>query len=262
MRQTRTWTLMGALLALAAVSFAQQGREGRGLRSKGPTRTPVIVELFTSEGCSSCPPADDVLARLDREQPIPGLEIIPLSEHVDYWNDQGWQDRFSSPLFSGRQQDYGRAFRLESVYTPQLVVNGQTETVGSDWNAVTKAIGLATGGQKAMVRIAIRGSDTVTFSVQDLPSGTHVADMLLAVTESNLETFVSSGENGGRRLTHTGVVRSLTSLGKLDTAKNVAYSSQARLTLNPRWNRNNLRMVLFVQDSRTRRIVGSSVVRP
>lgn len=247
-------------LLLGAMALAQAGR---GPRTKsGPRRTPVIVELFTSEGCSSCPPADEVLTRLDHEQPISGVEIIPLSEHVDYWNDLGWQDRFSSPLFSGRQQDYGRSFRLDSVYTPQVVVNGQAETVGSDWNAVTKAVSLASEGQRASVRVALRGSDTVTFSVRDLPSSTRVAEMYLAVTESNLENFVGGGENSGRHLSHTGVVRSLSTLGRIDTSKSVAYSADAKLTLNPRWNRNNVKLVLFVQDTVNRRIVGAAAVRP
>jgi hypothetical protein len=262
MKQIRM--LAGAFL-VAAIAVAQPppaGGRGRGKSAPAPVRTPVIVELFTSEGCSSCPPADDVLTRLEREQPVPGVEIIPLSEHVDYWNDLGWQDRFSSPLFSGRQQDYGHSFRLESVYTPELVVNGQTETVGSDWNAVTKAISLASGGDRATVRAAMLPDNTVAFSVKGLPAGTRVAEIYLAVTESNLESAVLNGENTGRHLTHTGVVRSLTTLGRLDTSKNAEYSSQARLTLNPQWNRKNLKLVLFVQEPANRHILGASAVRP
>lgn len=197
-----------------------------------------------------------------REQPVPGVEIIPLSEHVDYWNSLGWQDRFSSPLFSSRQQDYGHSFRLESVYTPQLVVNGQAETVGSDWNAATKAVTLAANREHATVHVGMRGADTVSFAVGSLPPGTRKADIFLAVTENNLESQVSAGENGGRRLRHTAVVRSLTTLGRLDASKDGAYSADARLTLNPAWSRFNLKLVVFVQDPSNRRILGASSVRP
>lgn len=221
-------------------------------------RTPVVVELFTSEGCSSCPPADRVLARLDQDQPVPGVEVIALGEHVDYWDGLGWRDRFSSPLFTTRQQDYGQVFRLGSVYTPQMVVNGRTEVLGSDAGAIDRAIRAAGEAMKALVGIRVVGFDSVSFQVSGLPQGTRTADILLAVTENGLETPVGGGENNGRRLRHTAVVRSLTSLGKLDTKKDGAYSAEARLNLRPEWNRQNLKLVLFVQDHTNRRILGAA----
>jgi hypothetical protein len=241
---TRFW-----LIAFAATAFAA-----------GPQQTPVVVELFTSEGCSSCPPADNVLARLEREQPISGVEVVALGEHVDYWNDSGWRDRFSSPLFTARQQDYGQAMKLPSVYTPQMVINGQTQVLGSDWNAASSAIRAAAQGTTAMVLLKVTGWDGLSFQVRGLPKGTQTADMLLAVTESGLESSVAGGENGGRRLRHSAVVRSITSLGKLDTKKDGAYSAEARLNLRPDWNRQNLKLVLFVQDRGNRRILGAAAV--
>src|SRR5215468_9246058 len=118
-------------------------------------RTPVIVELFTSEGCSSCPPADEVLARLEREQPVAGAEIIALGEHVDYWNQIGWTDPFSSRSFSERQGAYAETFRLDGAYTPEMVVDGRVEFVGSDWNKAVAAITQAASAPKADVQITL-----------------------------------------------------------------------------------------------------------
>ncbi len=220
-------------------------------------KVPVLLELFTSEGCSSCPPADNVLAKLEREQPVEGVEILALGEHVDYWDHLGWKDRFSSPLFTARQQDYGRQFRLGSVYTPQLVVNGEKEVLGSDAGAATEAIRAAAKGPRAMVTMKFTGND-LAFEVRGLPKNVTNADMFLAVTESGMETPVAKGENAGRRLRHASVVRSLTSLGKLDAKKDGAYNATARLMLNPEWTKANLKLVLFVEDHATRRVVGAA----
>lgn len=246
--------LAGALL-LAAVAPAQPNTPA------APARTPIVVELFTSEACSSCPPADRVLARLDREQPVPGVEIIALGEHVDYWNQTGWVDPFSSPLFSARQQDYGQAFRMESIYTPQMVVEGQAQVLGSDWSAANQAIRAAAHAPQASVRIWTKDAGVLSFEVRGLPRGTKAADILLAITADSAGHFVRSGENAGERLSHTAIVQSLTNLGKLDTGKNGAYAADARLNLNPRRNRSNLRVVLFVQDRSTRRILGAATLR-
>jgi len=221
-------------------------------------RTPVVVELFTSEGCSSCPPADRVLARLERASPLPGIEVIALAEHVDYWNQLGWQDRFSSPLFSGRQQDYGRAMRMENVYTPQMIVNGRAELLGSDFNRAVTEIERAAQAARARVELSMSSSDTMRLRVDGLPSGTQQADMLLAVTESGLITNVAGGENSGQQLRHPSTVRSLTKLGRLDAKKAGAYTADAKLMIRPDWRRENLKLVLFVQDRSSRRILGAA----
>src|SRR6266851_780391 len=130
---------------LGALAWGGDGSSGR---------SPVIVELFTSEGCSSCPPADDLLARLQKSQPVPNAEIIALEEHVDYWNELGWADPFSSSRYRERQNDYARIFQVDSVYTPQMVVNGQAGFSGSDSEQAYAQIGGAAGHGPAAVRLS------------------------------------------------------------------------------------------------------------
>jgi hypothetical protein len=223
-------------------------------------RTPVIVELFTSEGCSSCPPADNLLSRLPRA--FPDVEVIPLSEHVDYWNQLGWKDRFSSDLFSSRQQDYGRMFHLESVFTPQMVVNGQAQFSGGDDGRARQEILKAATGPKATATLLVLSPGTMRVVVDHIPEGVRNADVFLAVTESGLESSPNKGENNGVKLRHTGVVRSLTSLAHIDFKRSANYIADAKLNPNPEWRQENLQYVLFVQDRGSRRIIGATTLRP
>ena len=219
------------------------------------SRTPVIVELFTSEGCSSCPSADKLLAQIERTQPVPNAQVLVLSEHVDYWNRLGWRDPFSTHTFSERQSAYADSFRKDGVYTPQMVVDGSAEFVGSNDASARRAI--AEAAQKPKATVTIMGSEKLTVNVDQVPSAAE-ADVLLAITESGLRSDVRSGENSGHRLNHTGVVRRLTVLGQTHGG---SFSAQTAPQIAADWNRANLQVVIFVQDRRTKRILGAASLK-
>ncbi len=219
-----------------------------------PARVPVVVELFTSEGCSSCPPADALLLNLDLAQPVSGADVIALGEHVDYWNDLGWKDRFSSAKYSDRQSRYAAHFGRNSVYTPQMVINGREEFVGNDAAMAAKSIAQAAHppGPSAVVSVAF-ASDAVDVKVTN--AGRNSRDVMLAVTESGLSTQVGQGENHGRLLRHTAVVRELRRIG---TTIGGTFAMHYRLSLRPDWRRQNLRVVIFLQDPWTLEISGAA----
>jgi hypothetical protein len=224
-------------------------------------RAPVLVELFTSEGCSSCPPADVLLRRLQRDG-VAGVDIIPLAFHVDYWDHLGWKDSFSSAAFSDRQQGYGRVFRIESVYTPQVVINGQAECLGSDGPRVTDLIRRAAAAPHAGVSLRGRTDGPnalVAVRIDALPPAPkgEIVDVVLAMTEDGLDTFVSAGENAGRRLVHTGTVRSLVKIADVDRSKSAGYSADLKAPIASGWRRDGLHAVVFVQERRSRRVVGA-----
>ena len=241
--------------------------ESETVKAAGPSATPVLVELFTSEGCSSCPPADEVLSKLDRTQSIQGIEVIALGEHVDYWNRLGWIDPYSSTEFSTRQNRYADAFGRDSVYTPQMIVDGRDEFVGGNWNKAREAIMRAARLPKAKVELlAVSDSNEtnkdlkLSIHISDIPQVTagDKADVLLAITESNLRSEVSRGENAGRYLRHSAVVRELTALGDITAGQN--FDAEPTVSLANGWQRDNLRAVAFVQERGTRRILGAAVL--
>jgi hypothetical protein len=232
--------------------------------------SPVIVELFTSEGCSSCPPADAVLEQLQKTQPVAGAEVIALSEHVDYWNYIGWSDPFSSAAFSARQEAYAKAFRQERIYTPQMIVDGQTEFVGSGMNKALEAIAKAARSPKADVRIMLSktqsGKDKraikLGVSVKNVPpvSRGDVAEVILAITEDGLSSNVSRGENSGRKLAHTAVVREMRALGRVGPESKTFDSETAAVIANG-WKRDELRVVVFLQERDHRRVLGAASIK-
>lgn len=214
---------------------------------------PVVVELFTSEGCSSCPSADVALRELETAQSVPGVEVIALGQHVDYWNRLGWKDPFSSAQFTERQRWYAEGFK-EGNYTPQAVVNGRYQFVGSQRPTLTQAVAQAAQAPRATVVLA-RGADgNLNVQVSNLPAGTQAATVQLALTETGLSSQVGRGENSGRLLRHAAVVRALRPLGAV--AADGTFSATAPLNLSAAWKTNNLKAVVLVQETGSRHIVG------
>jgi hypothetical protein len=274
----RSIALVAVSLGVAGVLvWASMGRVGRAFTAGGDqwlhTSVPassdhvvVVAELFTSEGCSSCPPADEVLSRLVRE-PLGGTVVLGLGEHVDYWDHLGWRDPFSSSAFSNRQSEYqNRVFRTGSIYTPQLVVDGQFEAVGSDVSAVRRAIANAAKIPKAVIELAAWPAEAGQLGVHvlvNLPSTVAIrerADIIIALTQDHLTNDVRRGENGGRRLAHSAVVRSLTALGSLEPTVRT-FETKATVPVAADWNLDDIRIIGLLQERGTRRVVGAGSAR-
>jgi len=215
--------------------------EARADEPASGTKGVAVVELFTSEGCSSCPPADDVLAELARTSDRP---VYALAFHVDYWDDLGWPDRFASHENTMRQRAYARAFGTSGVYTPQMIVGGTEQFTGSDRNRATAAVARALS-HPAQVQLAIRphasGPDAVTidFEAPGAPSG---AVLNVAVVERSVSTSVRAGENAGKTLHHANVVRVLLA------APFRAPSGSVALQLPPSLPRDGAELIAYVQQ--------------
>ena len=227
-----------------------------GIVSDASAQASVVVELFTSEGCSSCPPADALLVKLSHENPPGGAKLILLGEHVDYWNYIGWTDRFSSAAFSERQNTYANHFHLGSVYTPQMVIDGHLQTVGNGAAEVYRDISKAAAEPKpAKVGLRWEPQQKLNIAVQTPASGR--AKVLLAITEDGLSTSVGGGENGGRTLQHAAVVRQLRELG---TANSGQFEASIDVAPHPDWNQSKLKVAVLVQDTGSGRILGAALL--
>ena len=216
--------------------------------------TPVLVELFTSEGCSDCPPADALLAELDRTQFVPGALVIVLSEHVTYWNHLGWRDPFSLDEMDARQREYSARFELNSVYTPQMVVDGAEQLVGSDRNALIRAIRAGAAREKLQVEIIDphEQNGRAIFSLRTPPGG-HGLHWYAAIAADATRSEVARGENKGRTLHHTAVVRTLRQLKVDGSAQEFSLTVDAVATSGA-----NARLVVFAVDARTGRVTAAA----
>jgi len=213
---------------------------------------PVLVELFTSEGCSSCPPADRLLMELDRKQPVPGANIVVLSEHVDYWNSLGWHDPYSSNQWSERQDDYGRRFGLDSVYTPQMVIDGSREVNGSDSRAVLAAVQRSAGSPPLPLDISDVTRTGGTLQIEFTAGASDSASVYAVLADDSDRSSVERGENAGRTLEHVAVARSLIRVAELGQTP---IDKKIEIKIPPEAATEHLRLILFAQESKTGHIV-------
>jgi hypothetical protein len=227
--------------------------------------SPVVIELFTAEGCSSCPPADAFLRILDESQPVPGAQLIMLGEHVDYWDNQGWRDPFSSAQLTDRQRGYERALGRDEPYTPQFIVDGSSEMRLSDRPKMAQLLKDAAASPKIPVSIDSLKVEPGTPAflsgkvTADGNSQGHKSDVFLGVALDHFESKVLRGENRGQTLKHVAVLLELSKLGALTPGGR--FSQEFRVPVKAGVDPKNLRVIGFVQESRYGKIIGAALRR-
>lgn len=251
------FAFLTAALAITCVS-SRQRTEAAG--AANDARNPILLELFTSEGCSSCPPADDWVQKLDSTQPISSAQIIVLSEHVDYWDHDGWKDPFDSAALTERQSAYAHKLGLPDVYTPQVILDGNTEVHLNDQKEVAQAFEKTDRAPAVSVRIdsvnvdggVLRGRVQVDGNSQE-----HRGDVYVVTALDHADTQVLKGENGGHHLSYVAVVEDISKIGKLEKGKNFErdFNLQLKLGSDPR----NLRVIAFVQEQNFGSVIGAAM---
>jgi hypothetical protein len=255
------------LLMLTIISFcAWSSTYGNGQSAQAAPAAhshPILVELFTSEGCSSCPPADDFVQKLDALQPVDGAQLIVLSEHVTYWDHDGWKDANSSAALTARQSAYVHELGLPTPYTPQIIVDGTKEMRINDAQQVEKLFQQAITTPKIPVRIGAVNMDPGapgllrTHVETDANTAKSNAEVYVAIALDHVDSQVLHGENGGRRLTHVAVVQQITKIGKLQKGK--AFAEDVQLKLKPGTDLNGIRLVAFVQEQGPGQLLGAAL---
>ena len=227
---------------------------------------PVVVELFTSEGCSSCPPADALLLKLETSQSVAGANVIAIEEHVDYWNHDGWIDPYSSADWTQRQIDYVTHFKDKEPYTPQQIIDGQVELTGGQEDKTAQAVAQAIAQPKTEVTLATANSSSegtqLNVRIGKLLGGTDrdSAEVWLAITESGLASSVDAGENAGKNLRHASVLRSLHRIGVANAKNDSAFESSQKVKFKSSWNRQHLQLAVFIQEKKSMKILGAAAI--
>jgi hypothetical protein len=219
---------------------------------------PVLVELFTSEGCSDCPPAEAFLQALDSKQPVSGEQLIVMEEHVDYWDDQGWKDPFSSHAFTERQQGYVERLGVrQGPYTPQMVVDGEDQFVGADRSKAAKAFRAAASSNKSEIKLSAHLENGKVLAHLEVGETSSKGDVFIAIVLDHTQSQVLRGENGGRHLEHVAVVKYLEKIGK--TKKGETFTKDVTVALDH--PEQQYRAIVFAQQPGQGKIIGAAMSR-
>ncbi len=256
-----------SIVTIAAIGFGVFRKAVAFSETNGAADgAPVVLELFTSEGCSSCPPADALISELGASS----KSVIPLAYHVDYWNHLGWADPFSSRQWSERQSDYARAMNLDGEYTPQMVISGAWQCGGSDAGSIERAVAAARsalplGRTSIQTSLADHGSRKLQVKItaqmlNTAGTGPHV--VMLALYENGLVSKIGAGENGGREIAYDYTVRKLLPAFELDGAKGASASKELNIELDDSWSLAHLGVAAFIQDSTSLKIEGATSKYP
>jgi hypothetical protein len=248
----------GTLFAGERAAFSRAGAASED--------SPVVLELFTSEGCSSCPPADELLSRIGALTP----GVIPLAYHVDYWDSLGWSDPFSSNQWTLRQVEYVRAMQLSGSYTPQIVINGRWQCVGSDPNLIARAVATARATPPPGV-VTVRAMAPAAGSHKlDLSVSAHIVRtagdksliVVVAIYENGLMAKIDGGENSGHRIRYDYTVRKIIPAFELRPAAGAALENELSVELDPSWKLDHLGVAAFIQDETSLAIDGGVAQYP
>lgn len=243
------------LSALFAIVFSSNAFAQSQCSAVSGPQTNALVELYTSEGCSSCPPADQWLTRLKTQGNQFG-NIVPIALHVDYWDDIGWKDNFANPAFARRQRDMAALGRARGVYTPQLAINGQdTRSWLSESRFKSEIANINRMPAKAEIHVAVNTQTAKSVQVSTNIKTTEAGPLVyyLALQENNLQSTVNAGENRGELLRHDYVVRQW--LGPFKVSAEGKISDSHEIQLQPAWKQRDLSVVAFVQNSATGEIL-------
>ena len=237
-------------LITAVLLFFSSGFKSMPVNENDPAKANefAVVELFTSEGCSSCPAADEALAAISQEYKG---NVSVLEFHVDYWNRLGWKDEFSSAAYSERQRKYASALGLDGVYTPQVVINGREEFVGSDVDRLHKSVKqqLAVAGNQSIgITVAAISQHTLEVAYEKAVGSNTMLN--IALVQLHATTNVKRGENGGRQLSHINIVRDFKTV--MNEKGKVMLSIPAGLTAN------ECKLISYLQDGQTLKILGAT----
>jgi len=257
---TGRFALALLLLGVTGSCFNLLAQSRAAVPESTPAKPGILVELFTSEGCSSCPPADQLLRQIDSHIMPNGDQIVVLGEHVDYWDGTGWRDRFSSRDFTDRQAEYARRFNISGPYTPQMVVDGRREFVGNDPRLLQSALNEAASRPKAAITISSEevGATEIVAKIKVAPlrDGPKHVDLFVALAGNTDETQIGGGENSGKVLRHAAAVRSLERAAKLGQQ---GIEREVRFRIPKSVTTQNLRVIAFVQEPNNGAVLGAAV---